>query len=204
MRTNFPPAIQHFMTASTLGIEILIPFLIFFPRRLRMFGAWCLIGMQVVILFTGNYAFFNLLTIALTLFLFDDQALARFVPAAITEKTGGSPRGHRRTRESPPSVALLVMVLSLSHLVETFHGRLPSYLNAVVRYTAPLQIVNTYGLFAVMTTQRIEIILEGSAGRRDMEALRVQVQARRRQPRSRLGGPLPAAPRLADVVRSPQ
>jgi hypothetical protein len=39
---------------------------------------------------------------------------------------------------------------------------LPPGLNAVVRYTAPLQIVNTYGLFAVMTTQRIEIILEGS------------------------------------------
>jgi hypothetical protein len=35
-------------------------------------------------------------------------------------------------------------------------------LNAALRYTAPLQVVSTYGLFAVMTTTRIEIILEGS------------------------------------------
>jgi hypothetical protein len=54
-------------------------------------------------------------------------------------------------------------VLSLSHLLETFTGRVPAVLNTALRYTAPLQIVNTYGLFAVMTTERIEIILEGSA-----------------------------------------
>ncbi len=83
---KLPSAIQHSVTAAALGIEIVIPFLIFFPRRIRIFGAWCLIGMQVAILLTGNYGFFNLLTIALTLFLFDDQALARFVPAPVTER----------------------------------------------------------------------------------------------------------------------
>ena len=60
-------------------------------------------------------------------------------------------------------VGLLVMVLSLSHLVETLNGRLPAMLSVPLRYAAPLQIVNTYGLFAVMTTERIEIVLEGSA-----------------------------------------
>ena len=156
------PAIQHFVTGTALGIEVLIPFLIFFPRRVRMFGAWCLIGMQVLILITGNYTFFNLLTIALTLFLFDDQALARFVPAPIAERLleAGKITGRARVAAF---VAVVVMVLSLSHLFETFNGRLPSYLKTAVRYTAPLQIVNTYGLFAVMTTQRIEIVLEGSA-----------------------------------------
>jgi len=165
---KLPPAIQHFMTGATLGIEVVIPFLIFFPRRVRMFGAWSLIGMQVLIFITGNYTFFNLLTVALTLFLFDDQALARFVPAAIAERlletrAGADDQTSRaRAIAVPAVVALVVMVLSLSHLFETFNGRLPPYLNAAVRYTAPLQIVNTYGLFAVMTTQRLEVILEGS------------------------------------------
>jgi predicted DCC family thiol-disulfide oxidoreductase YuxK len=158
---KLPTAIQHFMTGAAVGIELLIPFLIFFPRRVRMFGAWCLIGMQVSILITGNYTFFNLLTIALTLFLFDDQALARFVPALITERLQETPPVTGRARVAA-SVAVVVMVLSLSHLFETFNGQLPSFLKTAVRYTAPLQIVNTYGLFAVMTTQRIEIVLEGS------------------------------------------
>ena len=58
---KLPPAIQHFLTGAALGIEVVIPFLIFFPRRIRMFGAWCLIVMQVAIMITGNYGFFNLL-----------------------------------------------------------------------------------------------------------------------------------------------
>ena len=156
---KLPTPFQHFATAVALGMELALPFLIFFPRRMRIFGAWGLIGMQVVILATGNYTFFNLLTIALTLFLFDDQALARFVPAQIRETLLDRSAG----RIPAIAVALVVMVLSLSHLLETFTGRVPAVLNTALRYTAPLQIVNTYGLFAVMTTQRIEIILEGSA-----------------------------------------
>jgi len=159
---KLPTGFQHFATAGTLGIELAMPFLIFFPRRLRIFGAWCLIGLQVMILATGNYAFFNLLTLALTLFLFDDQALARFVPVANRERLSEGPEG-RIARLSAMIVAGVVIVLGLSHMFETFTRRLPAPLNAVLRYTAPLQIVNTYGLFAVMTTQRIEIVVEGSA-----------------------------------------
>jgi predicted DCC family thiol-disulfide oxidoreductase YuxK len=167
---KLPVGFQHFATAATLSIELAIPFLTFFPRRLRITGACCLIGLQVVILITGNYAFFNLLTIALTLFLFDDRALARFVPAPNREKLRETPRetlGERSegriARFALSAVAVVVIVLGLSHLLETLTGRLPAVLNAPLRYTAPLQIVNTYGLFAVMTTQRIEIIVEGSA-----------------------------------------
>jgi lipase maturation factor 1 len=159
---KFPTGFQHFATAATLGIEIFMPFLTFFPRRMRLFGAWCLIGLQGVIFATGNYAFFNLLTLALTLFLFDDQALARFVPAANRGRFSEGSES-RIARFSAITVAVVVMLLGLSHMFETFTRRLPAPLNAALRYTAPLQIVNTYGLFAVMTTQRIEIILEGSA-----------------------------------------
>jgi len=155
---QLPANFQHFATGATLGIEIAIPFVIFFPRRLRIAGAWWLIGLQVLILATGNYTFFNLLALALVLFLFDDQALAGFVPRQIREMLP-----ERAPVRFPAMVAaVLVMTLGLSHLVQTFTGRLPAPLNAALRYSAPLQIVNTYGLFAVMTTTRIEIILEGS------------------------------------------
>jgi predicted DCC family thiol-disulfide oxidoreductase YuxK len=159
---KLPTGFQHFATAATLVIEVGMPLLIFFPRRLRIFGARWLIGLQILIMATGNYTFFNLLTLALTLFLFDDQALARFVPVLHRDRIAERVED-RRAPYVAAAVGVLVMVLSLSHLVETFNGRLPASLNAPLRYAAPLQIVNTYGLFAVMTTQRIEIILEGSA-----------------------------------------
>ncbi len=41
-----------------------MPFLFFAPRRIRHIAAWITIALQVLILATGNYTFFNFLTIA--------------------------------------------------------------------------------------------------------------------------------------------
>ena len=62
-----------------LAIELGAPFLIFMPRRIRFFGAGLLLGLQALIFATGNYTFFNLLSAAITVFLFDDQALRGIV-----------------------------------------------------------------------------------------------------------------------------
>ena len=40
-------------------VELAVPFLFFAPRRLRHVGAWITIALQLLILFTGNYTFFN-------------------------------------------------------------------------------------------------------------------------------------------------
>jgi predicted DCC family thiol-disulfide oxidoreductase YuxK len=154
---KLPGWFQHFSTFMTLAIEIGTPFLIFLPRRLRHFGAACMIGLQVLILLTGNYTFFNLLTIALCLFLFDDQALRRFAP--------------RRDHPSPPGrvqktlaavLAAYIFLLGATRLIEMFSGGAPEPLRSISRLSAPFEIVNSYGLFAVMTTTRPEIIVEGS------------------------------------------
>jgi len=63
--------------AVTLITELLLPFLIFTPRRFRITAACFFILFQLSILFTGNYNFFNLLTISLCLFLFDDAAIKK-------------------------------------------------------------------------------------------------------------------------------
>jgi len=45
-------------------------FLIFLPRRIRAMAACCVLLFQLFILLTGNYNFFNLLTMLLCLFSF--------------------------------------------------------------------------------------------------------------------------------------
>jgi len=90
---------------------------------MRIFGAWGLIGLQVAILATGNYTFFNLLTIALTLFLFDDQALARFVPAQIQETLIERSEGRIAAMAGPEG----------SSCVPT--ARLPSFITLVLTRT---------------------------------------------------------------------
>ena len=59
-----PEWFNHFSVAFCLVVEIIVPFFIWAPRRLRLIAAGLLIFLQLAIAITGNYCFFNLLTIA--------------------------------------------------------------------------------------------------------------------------------------------
>nr|XP_033490744.1 lipase maturation factor 2a [Epinephelus lanceolatus] len=65
---------QKMSVMGTFVIEIAVPLLFFSPlRRLRLGSFYLQVLLQVLIILTGNYNFFNLLTIALCLSLLDDQ-----------------------------------------------------------------------------------------------------------------------------------
>src|SRR5207245_3922509 len=72
-----PEWFKHFSVAFCLGVEIIVPFFIWAPRRPRLIAAGLIIFLQLAIAVTGNYCFFNLLTIALCLLLIDDAAVFR-------------------------------------------------------------------------------------------------------------------------------
>jgi hypothetical protein len=68
------PFFLRLSVAMTLLIEIHGSFLlIFFAHSIRYIGAWMQIILQLMIIATGNYNFFNLLTIALCLPSMDDN-----------------------------------------------------------------------------------------------------------------------------------
>ena len=75
---QLPASVQKVSTALMFGIELVLPFLIFGPRRVRQVACIAFIALQSFIFLTGNYCFFNLLTIALCLVLLDDAALEKF------------------------------------------------------------------------------------------------------------------------------
>jgi hypothetical protein len=165
---HLPAAFQQASVVGVFVTEGLIPFLIFGPRRVRLVAAAGLAGLQCLILLTGNYGIFNLLAIALCLMLFDDRLLpARF-------------RGERPSDDSPPRrvgipKAIVVGVLfavSLVPLVGTLRNGVDRLepLTSLYRLQAPFRVVNSYGLFAVMTTRRAEISIEGSQDGREWKA----------------------------------
>jgi lipase maturation factor 1 len=154
---KLPDWFQRASTAAVLGIELFVPFLIFTPRRWRMAGASVLLGLQALIFLTGNYTFFNLLTMVLTLFLFDDQALARIMTRGIPERPST-----KRTRMAMALLAVVILTLGIARMAQTIAGEVPGPLETLTRTLSPYQAVNSYGLFAVMTTTRPEIVVEGS------------------------------------------
>ncbi len=154
-----------FLKASCLvmfAVELGAPFLIVAPRRLRLFGAAAMAGLQAVIAATGNYAFFNLLTIALCVLLVDDSVFPR--RARERAASGPNPARGRWPRWALLPVGALVLLLSVVHFAGTLRLTVPwpGAVISVARAALPFRSVNNYGLFMVMTTSRPEIILEGS------------------------------------------
>ncbi|XP_068168417.1 lipase maturation factor 2a [Antennarius striatus] len=71
---QLPVWFQKLCVAGTFVIEIAVPFLFFSPlRRLRLGAFYLQVLLQVLIILTGNYNFFNFLTLALSVSLLDDQ-----------------------------------------------------------------------------------------------------------------------------------
>jgi len=144
---KLPLTLQKGSTLFVFVAELAAPLLFFAPRRIRHMGAWITIGLQLLILSTGNYTFFNFLTIALCLFLFVEPQR--------------SPRT-RVHRVVSVALASFVGVTTCLLFLELFAVDLPPGGSAVLHAVSPLRIVNTYGLFTVMTVERPEIIVEGS------------------------------------------
>jgi predicted DCC family thiol-disulfide oxidoreductase YuxK len=162
---HLPHAVLTAATVATLFIELILPFLIFFPRRLRFVAAFGIVVLQVVILLTGNYAFFNLLTMALCLLLFDDAALRRVLPVRVTRFVQHYVRDIQPRKIVSSAVGafgLLIVFTGLVQLNAVVNSRISPFGAWILGEIAPLRIVNTYGLFAVMTTTLPEIIVEGS------------------------------------------
>ncbi len=150
-------------TAATLVVELAVCFLIFAPRRLRAFAGWCILAFQLLIVLTGNYNFFNLLTMALCVFLFDDAALSRVLPKRVSLWAQEHARRPGRVATGvAAALALIVVPVGVNCLWQSFTFTALPIAGALEEAVSPLLIVNTYGLFATMTKTRPEIIIEGS------------------------------------------
>src|SRR6266567_5010229 len=170
-----PEWFKHFSVAFCLGVEIIVAFFIFGPRRPRLIAAGLMIFLQFAIAITGNYCFFNLLTIVLCLLLIDDAAVGipRLREAVGTPTSGApSPRRAGYGRALPirlcsyVAIAVIVVTLPINAwlILSAFRprNRPPHALATVYEQLEALRIVNGYGLFRVMTKDRCEIVLEGS------------------------------------------
>ena len=151
-------------------IELAVPFVILVPPRFRVVrntGCALLCLLQVLIALTGNYGFFNLLALTLYVSLLDDTTIARLLPWL------QAPSGYAQ-RSAPqlgPRRMLVTVLATAMALLSTLTfvrelrrpAPLPDWSNALLATVAPLRSVSGYGLFRVMTTERPEIVIEGSA-----------------------------------------
>src|SRR5205814_2445434 len=164
-----PEWFKHFSVAFCLVVEIIAPFFIWAPRRPRLIAAGLMIFLQIVIALTGNYCFFNLLTIALCLLLIDNSAVRAPQSREALRHTRRAPRGRALPDQLRSYATIAVIILTLPINVWLIFTAFrpdadwPRPLVAIYGRLQSFRIVNGYGLFRVMTKDRDEIVIEGSA-----------------------------------------
>jgi hypothetical protein len=178
---NLPDWMLRLGTGATLFVEILVPLMMFLPRPWRFAAAWLTILWQVLIILTSNHNWFNLLTIALCLFLFDDRALRRVMPDGLarllawrpTQRLWPVPVGLKAGGIMVVLLSAFVIVVSATQLRMLVTRVQPGgVIGELVGAMEQYRIVNLYHVFPTMTKQRIELEILGSVDGKEWKAYR--------------------------------
>ena len=180
---SLPSWFDQLSLLSMYGIELILPILLFFPGYLRKIGVIGQILLQIAILLSGNYGFFNLLTLCLCVPLIDDQILPKGLLKS-SKQGGNGNKGpeleKNKTYKFFPYTLIQTSFLTLvwiffavttyGHLIRNIRGNQTDpilqinakWTDEYINIVRPTRAFNSYGLFRVMTTTRPEIIIEGS------------------------------------------
>jgi len=176
---HFPHWFHASTVILTFAVELVLVWMLFLPRRLRI-ACFCLVTpFEIGIILTANYTFLNYLVLCLGFLLLDDRVVEWILPQRIRKLVQGKdfsrastapPAGWRqRWREYSRPVGMgisgiclgMVFYVATVQLVWMFVPEL-TLPQAPVEWLDPFRIANRYGLFAVMTHARYEIEFQGS------------------------------------------
>ncbi len=163
---QLPRGFHEASSLSTFVVEIGLAPCVFLPwRRARLAVFVAMLGMQASIALTANYGFFNWLSAALLLFVLDDGHLDWI---ARRFRKPLAPRAPARRSDARTAGLAIVAFAAVPLSVVPFLGFLDRS-GGLVRETLPIarvlwayRSINAYHLFASMTIDRYEVVIEGS------------------------------------------
>lgn len=181
---HLPEGMLHLGVGFNHVAELLLPFLIFGPRRLRHAAGFGLVAFQITLILSGNLAFLNWLTIIPCLACFDDRVLGRGAKAVRRVLAWGRPpseleadddaaleslrhpfvptvRMLRHNLGSTIATAIFALVVAYKSapVVENLAKREGQAMN---RSFDRFHVVNTYGAFGSVSRERVELVVEGT------------------------------------------
>ncbi|NDA25516.1 MAG: lipase maturation factor family protein [Verrucomicrobia bacterium] len=164
-------------TLVTLIVELVVPFAILIPHaRARLVAGISFLSLMLLVALTGNYAYFNLLTAALSLTLIENC----YWPRRLRPEKIPLPWTPIPWRHLCSLAAILQLSVAFPVLLATA-GLTPRMalplLGSVERIFAPWHLTSGYGLFAVMTVRRPELVLEHSRNGIDWQPLLFRYKA---------------------------
>lgn len=151
---KWPLTIHKASTFFMFVVELALPFGLFFTDSIRAGVGIAFITFQVIIWLTGNFSYLNHLTAVFSIIAFNNNYLP------FLKEPSSFQSAHEATNAILSLIGAIFIILQMMRLWHHFRPKL--VLSQWLAWFSPFHIVNRYGLFAIMTKERYEIIVEGS------------------------------------------
>lgn len=153
---KFPLWFHQLSTCMMFIVELLIPFAIFGSHTLRAAVFIPFFGLQYFIWLTGNFSYLNYLTVVLCTILLSNSFLIPLGFQSLHYQGGTH-------WISDLFLSLCGGLLLALQIIRFIHHFFPIQLfGRILDKVAPFHLANRYGIFAIMTTKRYEVMIEGS------------------------------------------
>src|SRR6202030_1103602 len=103
---HFPHWFHAGTVALTLGVELLLVWMLFLPRRFRIICFCIVTPFEIGIILTANYTFLNYIVLSLGFLLLDDRFIEWILPMRIREFLDRKGREDHKLAPSPATGAL--------------------------------------------------------------------------------------------------
>ena len=136
-------------------VELALPFALFFTENIRAVAGIIFIGFQYILWLTGNFSYLNHMTAAFSIIALSNAFFPTFLqPPSISHEFG-------LIDILLYAIGSAFLILQLFRFWQHFQPQ-KRFLARWLHWFPYWHLVNRYGLFAIMTTKRYEIVVEGS------------------------------------------
>jgi lipase maturation factor len=150
---HLPKRLHRFEVLGNHFAQLVVPWFLFFPQPIATLAGIVIVLTQSWLVVSGNFAWLNILTIALAISAFDNAALGRIFPLAAP------------SLETPGWYLGLVLAVTAAIVFLSYRParNLLSRRQIMNASFDPFHIVGTYGAFGSVTKERFEVVIEGTA-----------------------------------------
>ncbi len=153
---HLPRPLHRLEVIGNFTAQLVLPFGLFLPQPVATIAALLMIGSQLYLVVSGNYAWLNWITIVVLAAALADPVVATVAPGLVPEPG---------LVASPPAwfvgavVALAAVIVILSYRPVRNLVSPNQQMNASFD---PFRLVNTYGAFGSVSRTRYEVVIEGT------------------------------------------
>jgi lipase maturation factor len=151
---RLPRPIHRVEVIGNFAAQLILPFGLFLPQPVASIAALLMIGTQLYLVISGNYAWLNWITIVVLFAAASDPVLGIALP--FWQSAAPAPL--------PAWFAVTILLLSAVILVLSYRParNLLSRRQLMNASFDPFHLVNTYGAFGSVSRERYEVIVEGT------------------------------------------